>query len=146
MNKIAPSILLLLLSVLTPFAGGQKPNTKSVAGEDCKCTITPFTPEVPCFNYCTTNLLARASLEELLIAFRLKEDSARKIFAWEGKTQATSLEDYVKAEKLTTYEAEAVKKRIDVLNKAQLEYFSRPERIRVLILNSERKAIFNRVG
>ncbi len=146
MKQLGRSIFLLLISVLSLSAQDPKPDPKAATTaamvEECKCTIIPFKPEVPCFNYCATSLVARATLEELLVAFDLEEASARRIVAWEDRNEATSLEDYVKAHQITEAEAQGIRKRINSLDKAQLEYFRKPRWERVLIMTEQRKQLF----
>ena len=92
MKKLGLSVLFLLM--LVPLVRAQK----------CDCTITPFKPTPPCFDVCTLSLLARANLIDLHFAFGLKEETAKKLLAWQKGHQPTSLDDYETAHVLTEAE------------------------------------------
>ena len=59
--------------------------------------------------YRTLSLLARANLIDLHFAFGLKEETAKKLLAWQKGHQPTSLDDYETAHVLTEAEIDKLK-------------------------------------
>lgn len=108
-------LVILLLLVLTPLVKGQ---------DKCDCTIVPFKPAPPCFDYCSSKLLATATKEELVLIVGLQWNTAGKIVKWKARNSADSLEDYKKI--LSEAELKKLREKIESLNNSQAAYFKYP--------------------
>lgn len=89
----------------------------------CTCYPAPFTPNPPCFNQCTSSLLANATREELRVIVGLRASIADRIVNWIGRKSARTLQAYRAI--LTQEEITYVKNKINSLNRSQLEYFTK---------------------
>jgi hypothetical protein len=105
----------------------------AVRAQGCDCTIVPFTPNPPCKSKCKKAMtaLANATSAELQLIVGLDKTVATAIANWKGRSKAESLKDYS-----TVLNADAVKevsRKFNSLSDAQVAYFEKPLRERLLI-------------
>jgi hypothetical protein len=121
MKSIAITVLLLATLVSSAFAQTPK----------CDCTIVPFKPSPPCFDYCCSKVLKNSTFEELQLILGVKEETARRIVEWKGRKDAKTLGDF--KEIMSQDEIKKLSKKIQSLNRTQLTYFSKSPSERTLI-------------
>lgn len=97
----------------------------------CDCTIVPFKPSPPCFDYCCSKVLKNSTLEELQLILGVKEEIARRIVEWKGRKDAKTLADFKVI--ISQDEMKSISKKIQSLNQTQLTYFSKSPSERALI-------------